>query len=55
MSHLAPSKRHEGIYCQSLGEIFAKDNTLADIADMPPGYIAERSDVHDGWQIKKRG
>ena len=39
----------------SLGEVFAKDNTLADIADMPPGYIAERSDVHDGWQIKKRG
>ncbi len=38
----------------SLREIFAKDSTLAVIADMPQGYIAERSDVYVQWHIKKR-
>lgn len=38
----------------SLGEIFARDNTLADIACMPGGYIAERRDLFSEWHIKER-
>ena len=38
----------------SLNEIFMLDNTVAELADMPYGYIAERKCKHSKWKIKKR-
>ena len=38
----------------SLNEIFALDNTVSELADMPCGYIAQRKSKHSKWKIKKR-
>ena len=38
----------------SLNEIFMLDNTVAELADVPYGYIAARRNKHSKWRIKKR-
>ena len=38
----------------SLNEIFMLDNTLAALANLPCGYVAERIDKATDWIIKKR-
>ena len=38
----------------SLGEVFALDNTIAQIANMSCGYIAIRKDAISKWEIKER-
>lgn len=38
----------------SLSEIFNHDNTIAEFANMPCGYIAERKRKTSKWKIKKR-
>lgn len=38
----------------SLFEIFVLDNSIAELANMPCGCIAERDDMGSDWKIKKR-
>ena len=38
----------------SLEEVFALDNSIAQLADMPCGYIASRTDIASEWKIQKR-
>ena len=38
----------------SLREIFTLDNTVSELANMPCGYIAERTNKNSKWKIKKK-
>ena len=38
----------------SLEEVFALDNSIAQLANMPCGYITTRKDTVSKWQIRKR-
>ncbi|MBE6982110.1 MAG: hypothetical protein E7437_07320 [Ruminococcaceae bacterium] len=38
----------------SLREIFTLDNTVSELANMPCGYIAERTNKSSKWKIKKK-
>ena len=38
----------------SLREIFTLDNTVSELANMPCGYIAERTNKNLKWKIKKK-
>ncbi len=38
----------------SLEEVFSLDNSIAQLADMPCGYIATRIDITSKWKIEKR-
>ena len=33
----------------SMGEAFEKDPSLSEVADLPPGWVAKRSEVGAGW------
>ena len=37
----------------SMYEMFATDNSVAQIANMPCGYVAERVDKNSDWVIEK--
>lgn len=39
----------------SLYSIFVLDNSIAQLANMPCGYIAERKNIESDWIIRKRG
>ena len=38
----------------SLREISTLDNTVSELANMPCGYIAERTNKNSKWKIKKK-
>ena len=38
----------------ALEEVFALDNSISKIADMPYGYIATRKNVNSEWKIHKK-
>ena len=38
----------------SLEEVFALDNSIAQLASMPFGHIATRTDITSKWKIQKR-
>ncbi|MBQ7354223.1 MAG: hypothetical protein IJW62_01740 [Clostridia bacterium] len=37
----------------SLYEIYALDPTIAQIADLPYGYIAKRESIESNWNVRK--
>jgi hypothetical protein len=39
----------ENAMLTTLGEVLARDTTLAEIADLPPGWIATRDTIGGAW------
>ena len=35
-----------------MDHVLAQDPSLADLADMPPGHVAERSSAQTPWEIR---
>lgn len=38
----------------ALSEIFEKDSSVAQLANMPCGYFAQRTDIESDWVIKRK-
>lgn len=43
------SNKSEDLMLVAMSEVLALDNSLYEIADLPPGWCAERKSVNDKW------